>query len=38
MKRKYIRDWDNFVESSSEFLIENTHKVKIIELNFVYLE
>ena len=27
MKRKYVRDWDNFVESSSEFLIENTNKV-----------
>ena len=32
MKRKTIRDWDQFVESSSEFLVENLHKVKIVKL------
>jgi len=27
MKRKFIRDWDQFVDSSSEILAENLHRV-----------
>ena len=29
MGKKFIKDWENFVDSSGEFLAENTHKVII---------
>lgn len=33
MKRKLIRDWEQFVDFSSEFLIDNMYKV-IKNFNF----
>lgn len=28
MKKKFIRKWETFVETSSEFLADNMHKVR----------
>jgi len=27
MKKKFVKKWETFVETSSEFLAENMHKV-----------
>jgi hypothetical protein len=32
MKKKFIKNWENFVESSSEFLAENLNKVSKIKI------
>jgi hypothetical protein len=36
MKKKFIKKWQDFVETSSEFLAENTHKVILLLLIIFY--